>query len=112
MYANIAPPAGHTGAQLPRENFVTRLLSPPVNASSNISKHRSALSECAADACFMVHLSGSSGFGHFKCDAEFLIHTNRQLCRCAKIAAIVRPLPFFPGGCALQARGSRCLSRI
>src|SRR5579864_941877 len=107
MYANIVPPAGQTGTQLPRENFLTRRAAPPDKASVSILKHCVALCLCAAAACWIVHRNGSSGAGHFKCEAEFLIHTSRLLCRCTKIAAIVRPLPFFPSGSARQARGSR-----
>src|ERR1700722_12391852 len=107
----MVPPAGQVCAQLPRENFVTRRFGFAERASVNIRKHCAALFRCAAAACFIVHRSGSSGAGHFKCGAEFLSHTSRLLCKCAKIAAIVRPLPFLPGGSARQARGSR-LERI
>jgi hypothetical protein len=54
MYANIAPPAGHIGTQLPRENFVTRRFAPPDKASVSIRKHCAALFLCADAACFIV----------------------------------------------------------
>ena len=112
MYANIVPPAGHTGTQLPRENLVTRRFAPPDNASASIRKHCVALCLCAAAACRIVQRNGSSGAGHFRCGAEFFSQTSRLLCKCAKMAAIVRPPRFVPGNSARQARGSRCASRI
>src|ERR1700730_11887828 len=107
MYANMVAPAGQVGAQLPRENFVTRRFASPNRASVSIRRHCAALFLCAEAACFIVQRSGSSAAGHFRCGAEFLIHERRLLCRCAKIAAIVRPLPLLPGGSARLARGSR-----
>src|ERR1700730_2703602 len=107
MYANMVPPAGHVWVQLPRENFVTRRFGAAERASDNMRKHCAALLRCAAAARFMVQRSGSTGAGHFICGAEFFSHTRRLLCRCAKIAAIVRPLPFLPGTWARHARGSR-----
>ena len=105
----MVPPAGQVCAQLPRENFVTRRFGSAERASVNIRKHCPALFRCAAAACFIVHRSGSSGAGHFKCGAEFFSQTSRQLCKCAKIAAMVRPLPFLPGGSAAKpaAQGSK-----
>src|SRR6202451_4799005 len=107
MYANMVASAGHVGAQLPRENFVTRLFGSPDKASASIRRHCVALFRCAAEAFLIVQRSGSSGAGHFRCGAEFLIHERRLLCRRAKIAAMVRPFPFSPSGSALHARGSR-----
>src|SRR6202030_3111867 len=103
----MVPPAGHVRVQLPRENFVTRRFGAAERASVNIRRHCAALLLCAAAACFMVQRSGSSGGGHFRCGAEFFSHTRRLLCRCEKMAAMVRPLPFLPGGWARHARGSR-----
>src|SRR5580700_3537003 len=107
MYANIVPPAGHVCVQLPRQNFETRRFGSAERASDNMRKHCAALLLCAAAACFMVQRSGSSGGGHFRCGAEFFSHERRTLCRWAKMAAMVRPLPFWPGGWARHARGSR-----
>src|SRR5208282_3698572 len=107
MNANMVASAGQVGAQLPREYIVTRRLGLSESASVSIARHCAPLFLCAAAACFIVQRSGSSGFGHFRCGAEFRSHTRRLLCRCAKMAAIVRPLPFLPGGSARQARGSR-----
>src|ERR1700674_774763 len=110
MYANIVAPAGQVRVQLPRENFATRRFGSPDKASASIRRHCAALFLCAAAACVSVQRSGSSGAGHFRCGAEFLIHVRRLLCRCAKIAPIVRPFPHSPGGFALHARRSRCAS--
>src|SRR5260370_12958807 len=98
--------AGQVGAQLPRSNFVTRRLGSVDKASVNILRHCFPLFLWAAAACFIVQRSGSSAAGHFKCGAEVLGHTRRELCRGAKIAAVVRPLPLWPGGCAPPAGGS------
>src|SRR5436190_19363463 len=97
MYANMVPPAGHTGTQPSREYFATRRFGAAESASDNMRKHCAALFLCAAAACFIVQRRGSSSAGHFKCGAEFLSHETRQLCRCAKIAAMVRLLPFCAG---------------
>src|SRR5580704_3106394 len=104
----MVPPAGHVCDQLPRENFATRRFGAAERASDNMRRHCAALLLCAAAACFMVQRSGSSGGGHFRCGAEFLSHESRLLCRCAKMAAMVRPPPFLPGGWARHARASRC----
>src|SRR5579859_94280 len=103
----MVPPAGHVCDQLPRENFETRRFAEADNASVNMRRHCSALFLCAAAACFLVQRPGSSGAGHFKCGAEFFSHTSRLLCRCAKMAAMVRPLPFSPGAWVRHARASR-----
>lgn len=107
----MAPPAGHTGAQLPRENFVTRRFSSAVRASDSMRTHCAALFLCAASACFIVHRYGSSAAGHFRCGAEFFSQTRRELCRWAKMAAIVRPPLRAPGNSARQAWGFKCASR-
>src|SRR5260370_38722824 len=100
--------AGQVGAELPRSNFVTRRLGSVDKASVSILRHCFPLFLWAAAACFIVQRSGLSGAGHFKCGAECFSHTSRLLCRGAKIGAMVRPLPLWPGGCARRARGSRC----
>jgi len=64
----------------------------------SMRRHCAALFRCAATACFMVQRWGSRAGGHFRCGAFFFSHLRRQLCRCVKIAAMVRPLPFSPGG--------------
>src|SRR5579864_7161692 len=102
----MVAPAGHTGAQAPRENFVTLRFGPDENTSVSMRRHWAALFLCAAAAWRLVQRSGSSGAGHFRCGAEFFSHTRRLLCRWAKRAAMVRPLPALPGGFARQARGS------
>src|ERR1700690_1090911 len=99
-------PAGQVCAQLPRENFWTRRLGDAERASDNMRRHWAELFLCAAAAWRMVQRPGSRGAGHFRCGAEFFSHTRRQLWRCAKMAAIGRPLPFLPGGWARQARES------
>src|SRR5260370_39797047 len=103
----MVPPGGHVCVQLPRENFATRRFGAAESASDSMRRHCAALLLCAAAACLMVQRSGSSGGGHFKCGAEFFSHTSRLLCRGAKMAAMVRPLPFLPGSWARHARGSR-----
>ncbi len=96
---------GHGCAQLPRENFVTRRSARFDSASFSISRHRAALWRCAARACLIVQRVGSSGFGHFKCGAEFLSQLKRLLCRWAKIAARVRPgLSKLDGVCPCEGR--------
>src|SRR5579863_3090990 len=100
--------AGQTCDQLPRENFLTLRFESGDKASFNIRRHCAALFLWADAACLMVQRKGSSGAGHFRCGAEFLSHTKRLLCRCVKMAAMLRPPRFLPGGSARQARGSRC----
>src|SRR5882724_3303249 len=107
MYANMVAPAGQVGAQLPRENFVTRRFEPSEKASFNMRRHCAALFLCAAAACFIVQRSGSSRAEHFRCGAEFLSQIRWLLCRCAKIAAMVRTFRLWPGDSARHALGSR-----
>src|ERR1700730_10515400 len=104
----MVPPAGHVGTQLSRENFETRRFGAAERASVNMRRHCAALLLCAAAACFMVQRWGSSVVGHFRCGRERLSYLRRLLCRCAKMAAMVRPLPYSPGAWARHARGSRC----
>jgi len=50
MYANMLAPAGQVGAQLPRENFVTRRFEPSEKASFNMRR--------ALRRAFLVRSSG------------------------------------------------------
>ena len=81
----------------------------PPSASASISAQRAALSANPARACCGVQCARFSCGGTFRCGAVSLIHFERTLCMCVKIAAMVRILP---GGLALQAVGSRCSIRI
>jgi len=72
-------------------------------------RERAALSANPARACCGVQWARLSCRGTFRCGAVSLIHLERTLCMCVKIAAMVRTLP---GGSALQAAGSRCWIRI
>src|SRR4051812_11483340 len=99
----MAPPAGHVRVQLPRENFFTFRSGSVDNASVSMRRHASALLVCAAAACLMVQRNGPNAAGHFRCGAEVRSHTRRLLWRCAKMAAIVRPLPGLAvANCARQ----------
>src|SRR5713226_1558949 len=102
----MVPPAGHVGIQRSRENFETRRFGAAERASDNMRRHCAPLLLCAAAACFMVKQWRSSGGGHLRCGAFLFSHLRRQLCKCAKMAAMLRPLPFSPGGWARQDRKS------
>src|SRR5436190_3215983 len=82
---------------------------PPPSASASISAQRAALSANPARACRGVQCARLSCRGTFRCGAVSLIHLERPLRMCVKIAAMVRALP---GGLALLAVGSRCSIRI
>src|SRR5271154_6892351 len=96
----MVAPAGQVGIQVSRENFAMRRLGRAERASDSMRRHWAALLRCAEAVCLRVERWGLSGGGDLRCGAFSRSYLRRQLWRWEKMAAMVRPAPFCPGGWA------------